>query len=77
MPLSKISDFRSLSDQELAAQISVSKRELFELRLLKATRRLEKPHQFKQARHRIAQLMTIEQERLRVPVSAESVATQE
>ncbi|HEY9642187.1 MAG TPA: 50S ribosomal protein L29, partial [Coleofasciculaceae cyanobacterium] len=29
----------------------------------KATRQLEKPHQFKHLRHRLAQLMTIERER--------------
>ncbi|NES67739.1 MAG: 50S ribosomal protein L29, partial [Okeania sp. SIO2D1] len=39
------------------------KRELFDLRMLKATGRLEKPHLFKYNRHRLAQLLTIERER--------------
>jgi large subunit ribosomal protein L29 len=63
MPLPKIEEARKLSDQELEEQIIAVKRELFELRFQKGTRRLEKPHQFKHARHRLAQLMTVERER--------------
>jgi large subunit ribosomal protein L29 len=65
MPLPKISDVRGLSDQELAEQIVALKRQLFELRLQKATRRLEKFHLFKHTRHHLAQLMTVENERRR------------
>lgn len=65
MALPKIKDARSLNDQELADAILAAKRELFDLRMQQATRRLEKPHQFKHVRHRIAQLMTVEQERQR------------
>lgn len=63
MPLPKIEDTRNLSDQELTDAILAAKRELFELRLQQATRRMEKPHQFKHLRHRVAQLMTVERER--------------
>ncbi len=63
MPLPKIEDARSLSEQELGDEILAVKRQLFQLRLQQATRRLEKPHQFKHARHRLAQLMTVEHER--------------
>jgi large subunit ribosomal protein L29 len=63
MPLPKIQDARNLSDGELADAILAAKRELFELRMQKATRRLEKPHQFKHVRHRIAQMMTVIRER--------------
>jgi large subunit ribosomal protein L29 len=63
MPLPKIDDARNLGEQELSDAILAAKRELFDLRLQKATRRLEKPHQFKHVRHRIAQLMTVERER--------------
>ena len=69
MPLPKIQDARNLSDQELSDAILAAKRELFQLRMQQATRRLEKPHQFKHTRHRIAQLMTVVRER-------ELVATQ-
>jgi large subunit ribosomal protein L29 len=63
MPLPKIEDARKLNDEELGEQISATKRELFDLRFQKATRQLEKTHQFKHARHRLAQLMTVERER--------------
>ncbi len=63
MPLPKIEDARKLNDQELEAAILAAKRELFELRMQKATRRLEKPHQFKHVRHRVAQMLTVVRER--------------
>lgn len=65
MALPKIQDARSLNDQELADEILALKRHLFDLRLQQATRRLEKPHQFKHAKHRLGQLMTVEHERQR------------
>lgn len=63
MPLPKIEEIRELDDQALADQIVAVKKELFQLRFLKATRQMEKPHQFKHLRHRLAQLMTLERER--------------
>jgi large subunit ribosomal protein L29 len=63
MPLPKIEDARKLNDEELAAAILQVKRKLFDLRLQKAIRRLEKNHEFKHTRHRLAQLMTVERER--------------
>ena len=63
MPLPKISEARELSDEKLAEEIVSLKKRLFQLRLQKATRQLEKPHQFKHARHRLAQLLTVETER--------------
>jgi large subunit ribosomal protein L29 len=63
MALPKAADARKLSDQELLDEIVAVKRQLFELRFQQATRRLEKPHQFNHARHRLAQLMTVEHER--------------
>jgi large subunit ribosomal protein L29 len=77
MPLPKIEEVRDLSDQELDEQITATKRELFQLRFQKATRQLEKPHQFKHLRHRLAQLMTVERERqLAAAPSAESAQTE-
>ncbi len=75
MPLPKIEDARKLSDQELADEILAAKRELFDLRLQKATRRLEKPHLFKHVRHRIGQMMTVERERQLAAAKAESQTT--
>ncbi len=63
MPLPQVEDVRNLSDEELQEQIVAVKRELFQLRFQKGTRQLEKTHQFKHARHRLAQLMTVERER--------------
>ncbi|MBS3027741.1 MAG: 50S ribosomal protein L29 [Dolichospermum sp. DET50] len=65
MPLSKISAARELDDERLGEEIVAVKRQLFQLRLQKATRQLEKPHQFKHARHRLSQLLTVEGERNR------------
>lgn len=63
MPLPKIAEARNLSDAELAEQIVAVKKQLFQLRLQKATRQLDKSHQFKHTRHRLAQLLTVEHER--------------
>ena len=63
MALPKIEDARKLSDEELAEEIVEAKRKLFQLRLEKATGRLEKPHEFKHTQHWIAQLLTVETER--------------
>jgi large subunit ribosomal protein L29 len=63
MALSKATEIRALSDQELADGIVAIKRDLFNLRLEKAVGRLEKTHQFKHARHKLAQMMTVEHER--------------
>ncbi|MBD2028029.1 50S ribosomal protein L29, partial [Leptolyngbya sp. FACHB-711] len=63
MALPKIDEVREMGDQDISDQIASVKKELFQLRFQKATRRLEKPHQFKHLRHRLAQLMTVEHER--------------
>lgn len=63
MGLSKVEDIRQLSDADLSEQIVAAKRELFDLRFQKATRQLDKTHEFKHIKHRLAQLLTIERER--------------
>ena len=63
MPLPKIENVRKLNDGELVDEILATKRQLFNLRFQQATRRLEKPHEFKHTRHRLAQLLTVERER--------------
>ncbi|MEA5515942.1 50S ribosomal protein L29 [Nodularia sp. UHCC 0506] len=65
MPLPKISEAREFSDEQLVEEILAVKKQLFQLRLQKATRQLEKPHQFRHARHRLSQLLTVETERKR------------
>lgn len=64
MALPKIEAARNLSDIELLEAIVETKQELFQLRFKQATRQLTKEvHQFKHARHRLAQLMTVQRER--------------
>ena len=63
MALPKVEDARRLSDGELGDEILAVKRQLFELRLQKATGREVKAHLFKHNRHRLAQLLTVERER--------------
>lgn len=64
MPLPKIDEARQLSNEDLAEQILAVKRELFQLRFQQGTRQQQfKPHQVRHARHRLAQLMTVERER--------------
>jgi large subunit ribosomal protein L29 len=77
MALPKISEIRDLSDTELEEQIAAAKKQLFELRFQQATRQLEKTHQFKHTRHRLAQLLTLERERQRVADSASASSTEE
>jgi large subunit ribosomal protein L29 len=53
-----------LSNEELEKQILAVKRELFQLRFKQGTRQQGvQPHQFRHARHQLAQLMTVERER--------------
>ncbi|MEB3164586.1 MAG: 50S ribosomal protein L29 [Prochlorothrix sp.] len=79
MALSKVQDFRELSDETLTQEILAAKRQLFDLRFQKATRQLENSHhQFKHLKHRIAQMMTVERERELAKAAAEAeVATPE
>jgi large subunit ribosomal protein L29 len=63
MALPKIEEIRKLNDAEISAEVDAVKKQLFQLRMEQATRRLEKTHQFKHNRHRLAQLLTVERER--------------
>lgn len=58
-----ITDVRQLAASELDEQISATRRELFDLRFQQATRRLEQPHRFKEARIKLAHLLTVRHER--------------
>lgn len=63
MALPKIEDARQFNDDDLSEQILEIKKQLANLRLLKATGRLEKPHEIRHTRHRLSQLLTVERER--------------
>ncbi|MEB3884488.1 50S ribosomal protein L29 [Lyngbya sp. CCY1209] len=75
MPLPNIEDARQLGDEELSETILDIKKELANLRLLKATGRLEKPHEIRHARHRLAQLLTVERQR-QLEAEAPAAATE-
>lgn len=75
MAFPKISEVRALSDEEIAKEVVAVKRQLFELRLQKATRRLEKTHEFTHAKHRLAQLLTVESERERSKGTTDSLVS--
>ena len=57
------SDVRKLSDSEIKEQVDGLRRELFDLRFQRATRQLTETQRFKQARIKLAQLLTVKQER--------------
>lgn len=64
MALSKASELRELSDEDITTEIAKIKRDLFDLRFKKATRQMETGfHEFRHTRRKLAQLMTIERER--------------
>ncbi len=58
-------DVRKLADNEIDQQISDLRRELFDLRFQQATRQLNNTHRFKEARIKLAQLLTVQKERSR------------
>ena len=64
-----IAEARALSEAKLSEEINATRRELFDLRFQQATRRLEKPHRFKEARIKLAHLLTVQQERQRSTAS--------
>ena len=63
MALSKISDISDLDNESLQNEILFVKKELFELRLKKATRQDFKPHNFKHNRRKLSQLLMVKYQR--------------
>ena len=63
------SEVRKLTDADLAKQIDSVRRELFDLRFQQATRQLTNTHRFKDARIKLAQLLTVQKERSRSTTS--------
>ena len=65
MAKSNTSAFQKLNDSDLNEQIDGIRRELFDLRFQKATSQLSNTHRFKEARIKLAQLLTVQNERSR------------
>ena len=55
-----LSDLQSFDSETLIKEIVAAKKQLFELRLKKATRQSFKPHLFKHNKRKVAQLLTLE-----------------
>jgi len=60
MSLPKIAEIKTLTNNDLENEILSIKKQLFKLRLCRATKQSFKPHQFKHAKHRLAQLLMIQ-----------------
>ena len=63
------SELRKLADSDINEQIDGIRRELFDLRFQKATSQLSNTHRFKEARIKLAQLLTVQNERIRSKTS--------
>jgi len=64
MPRSDIAEVRKLTEADISKKIDDIRRELFDLRFQQATRQLTKTHRFKEARIELAQLLTVQTERI-------------
>ena len=69
MARSNTSEVRNLSDADITEKIDGLRRELFQLRFEQATRQLANTHRFKEARIKLAQLLTVQSERQRSTAS--------
>nr|ALG63602.1 ribosomal protein L29 [Guillardia theta] len=63
MALSNFQDLKELDNNKIEDEIINSKKELFNLRLQRATRQSFKSHNFKHLKHKVAQLLTLETQR--------------
>lgn len=60
MSFKDFEELKQLDNESLKSEVVAAKKQLFELRLQKATRQAFKPHSFKHLKRKIAQLLTIE-----------------
>ena len=63
--MTKVTDFRAKTDDQLDEQLGNLKREAFNLRFQAATSQLEKPSRVKEVRRDIARIKTLQTERSR------------
>ena len=63
--MAKIDDLKTRTDDQLNEQLGELKREQFNLRFQAATNQLEKPARIRDVRRTIAQIRTLQNERLR------------
>lgn len=63
MSLPKITEIYNLDDKSIDNEILRTKKELFELRLKKSTNQYFTPHSFRHLKHRLAQLLMVQNNR--------------
>ena len=63
--MTKATDLRAKSDDQLGDELGILKREAFNLRFQAATSQLEKPSRVKEVRKDIARIKTLQSERSR------------
>jgi large subunit ribosomal protein L29 len=68
--MSEIDDLRTRTDDQLVDQLAELKREQFNLRFQAATNQIEKPSRVREVRRSIAQIKTLQGERLRAAAKA-------
>ena len=68
--MAKVEDLRTKTDDQLADQLVELKREQFNLRFQAATSQLERPARIREVRRQIAQIKTLQGERVRAAVQA-------
>ena len=62
--MAKFDDLRTRTDDQLSTELAELKREQFNLRFQAATNQLEKPSRVREVRRTIAQIRTLQNERL-------------
>ncbi len=70
--MAKIEDLRTKTDDQLAEQFVMLKKEQFNLRFQAATNQLEAAARVKQVRREIAQIKTLQNERAAAAANAEA-----
>jgi len=68
--MAQIDDLKTRSDDQLVEQLAELKREQFNLRLQAATNQIEKPSRIREVRRTIAQIRTLQGERIRSAAKA-------
>ena len=65
--MAKIADLKVATDDQLSTQLGELKREQFNLRFQAATNQLEKPSRVREVRRTIAQIKTLQAQRIAAP----------
>ena len=61
--MSKVSEYREMSDEQLVAELQQTQRDLFTLRFQSSTEKLDAPSNLKRLRRNIARMKTVQRQR--------------